>query len=156
MRAITAILGAFAATIPALASPVEAGGPSERVAFTCRAGPRVVSVVRSGSTLAYRSTRGGAVEIQVSGGRMAERAYSGGGELQASFVNGPWTYVVYERVVRTGFGRTNDPRDEAGVDVLLRGHAASSRSCSDPETQFDHRTTDDLPRGTFVDHYQGE
>lgn len=131
---------------------ISASAPAERIAYSCKAGDRTVQVIRIGDVLAYRSFRSGRLELQVPGGRTARAMYSGGGELQASFRNGPWIYVVYERTVRRGFGRHNDTVFEAGVDVVRGNRTVSRRSCDDSETEFDRRQIADLPDGEVVEH----
>jgi len=124
----------------------------ERVAFSCHAGDHVATVVRSGSVLAYRSMRRARLELQIVGGTIARTGYSGGGEVQVVFRNGPWTYVVYQRTLRTGFDGRNNPSFEAGVDVLRNSTVIGRRRCDHGDVQFDDRAISGLPEGQFVDH----
>lgn len=94
----------------------------------------------------------GRVELRVSGGHLHRTGYSGGGELQAVFRNGPWTYVVYERAIRTSFSGRSEPRFEAGVDVLRSDRTVSRRRCLDPGSQFEGGLPDVLPQDDFVEH----
>lgn len=128
-----------------------AASPSERTVFACRIGARTATVVRDGSKLVYRSIRRGRVELQVAHGRYAQEGFSGGGELQAAFRNGPWTYVVYERTVRTSFHATNDPSFEAGVDVMRGGRVVFRGRCADSHTQFTEQLTSAM-EGPFIEH----
>jgi hypothetical protein len=133
--------------------PATSHGVAERTVFTCRSGAYVASVARLGDVLAYRSTHRGGLELQVSRrGGVSHMGYSGGGELQAAFVNGPWTYVVYQRTVRTSFSGTNDARFEAGVDVVRNGRVVSRRRCDVPSIQFDDAGLRGLPEAWFIEH----
>lgn len=125
--------------------------PSEHTVFTCRISERVAMVVREGSNLAYRSVRRGGLELQIPGGSYAQEGFSGGGELQAIFRNGPWTYVVYERTIRTNFTGPNTPSFEAGTDVLRRGRVVARRHCDDAKAQFAEQL-DGAPKTSFVEH----
>ncbi|MBB3694913.1 hypothetical protein [Sphingomonas sp. BK580] len=128
-----------------------AASPSDRTVFACRMGDRTAAVVRIGSNLIYRSVRRGRVELEVPHGRYAQEGFSGGGELQAAFRNGPWTYVVYERTVRTSFHGTNDPSFEAGVDVLRGGRVVARQRCTDGSSQFTGQLAG-IPEGGFIEH----
>jgi hypothetical protein len=134
-----------------LALIAAAVSPPERTVFTCRIGDRTASVVRDGANMAYRSFRRGGLELQLPGGRYAQQGFSGGGELQAIFRNGPWTYVVYQRTIRTGFDGTNDPSFDAGVDVLRQGRVIARRLCDDVGAQFDD-PLNGIPHGAFIEH----
>lgn len=60
--------------------------------------------------------------------------YSGGGEAQARFANGPFDYIVYSRVVRTRFdSQGNEPEFTDGVMVRQNGATIANRRC-DPAT----------------------
>ena len=120
--------------------------------FSCKAGPRTVAVLRENDRLVYQSSRRGKVELRVPDGRVAEAGFSGGGEVQTHFVNGPWTYVLYTRIVRTAFKGRNDPREEAGVDVLTSGRTVSRIACDDRTKEFTMDGLVGVPEGEFVDH----
>ena len=123
----------------------------ERTVFTCATGDRTAVVAQRGATLAYRSLRRGKLELEITGGRYAQEGFSGGGELQAIFRSGPWSYVVYERTVRTSFTGANDPDFDAGVAVLRGGRVISRRRCDEGSSQFTQRLND-APRAPFVEH----
>lgn len=56
--------------------------------------------------------------------------YSGGGEAQLSFARGGTDYVVYSRVIRTGFGAEgNQPAFEDGVLVMKGGKTLADHRC---------------------------
>jgi hypothetical protein len=63
----------------------------------------------------------------------SRHAYSGGGETQIAFARNGFDYVVYSRVVRTGFGPEgrHDPQDQAGVFVKKGGRTISDRRCTE-------------------------
>lgn len=128
-----------------------AASPTERAVFACRMGDRTATVVRNGSKLVYRSTRRGRVELEVPHGRYAQEGFSGGGELQAAFRSGPWTYVVYERTVRTSFHGPSEPNFEAGVDVLRGIRVVSRGRCLEGRAQFAEQLTG-VAEGPFIEH----
>ena len=123
----------------------------EQAVFTCAIGDRTAMVAKRGSALVYRSLRRGKLELEIAGGRSAQEGFSGGGELQAIFRSGPWTYVVYERTVRTSFTGANDPEFEAGVAVLRGGHVVSRRRCDEGRAQFTQQLDGTL-EAPFVEH----
>jgi hypothetical protein len=125
---------------------------AEQTVFRCAVRGGAVVVVREGATLTYRPVRRGRVELRLSGGHLYRTGYSGGGELQAVFRNGPWTYVVYERTIRTSFSGRSEPRFEAGVDVLRSDRTVSRRRCLDAGSQFEGELPDVLPQDDFVEH----
>ena len=125
---------------------------SDQIAFRCRIGDDMISVRRSGSDLIYQVSAHGRVKLHVTRGYVAQTGYSGGGELQAVFQSGAWTYVVYERTIRTGFAGHNAPSFTAGVDVLRNGATVSRRSCRDSRTQFSSAAITNMPEGDFVEH----
>jgi hypothetical protein len=100
----------------------------------------------------YRASAHGRVKLHMTRGHLARTGYSGGGELQAVFHNGAWTYVVYERTIRTGFAGRNAPSFTAGVDVLRNGAIVSRRSCRDSQAQFSGAAVTNLPERDFVEH----
>ena len=63
--------------------------------------------------------------------RWAQAGYSGGGETQVSFQTAGVTYVVYSRMIRTGFGSDglNYPKEELGVAVVRDGRTLSDARC---------------------------
>lgn len=120
--------------------------PGEPVLFSCsvRSG-KIVSICgaagRDGSRFPqYRYGRAGSAAELIwpaspAAGRIAFASvpYSGGGEAQLMFDRADVRYVVYSRVIRTGFGSDghNDPLFQDGVAVL-RGRALVSRqACTD-------------------------
>lgn len=80
---------------------------------------------------------GGATpEIAINGGRYASVMYSGGGEAQIAFDNGDTRYIVFSRVVRTGFGdEGNKPAISDGIVIERAGKYQSIRICDDPDVK---------------------
>lgn len=75
-------------------------------------------------------------ELVLSGGERATVAYSGGGESQLAFANGVTRYIVFSRMVRTGFDEQgNEPAISDGVVVLRSGKFVAIRVCEDPEAK---------------------
>lgn len=147
------MIGLLTALTAAAASPqASAPPPAEVAVFRCLSNASRITVLRDGGTLIYRVLRRGVLELQLSGGAFARTAYSGGGEIQAYFRNGDWTYVAYDRVVRTRFDGLNEPDFQTGVDVLRRGRVAARIRCSADDDGFVERQMDGLPQGTFVPH----
>lgn len=118
--------------------------PGEDVIFQCSAGREMVAVCagQAGagtSYVQYRFGSPGNIELaypaERRGGpgtlKWARTGYSGGGEAQIGFTNGGHQYVVYSRVVRTGFGADgqNNPQEEAGLFVKKDGKLVSEKKC---------------------------
>jgi len=77
---------------------------------------------------------GETAELVLSGGERATVPYSGGGESQLAFTNGKTRYIVFSRMVRTGFDEQgNEPAISDGVVVLRDGKFVAIRVCEDPE-----------------------
>lgn len=74
-------------------------------------------------------------ELVLDGGELGIVPYSGGGEAQIAFSNGAYRYVVFSRMVRTGFGPDghNDPAISDGVLVLKGGQVADLHLCADAD-----------------------
>lgn len=126
--------------------------PPHRTAFACDVGKATVVVVQDAGALAYRLVRGRRVEVEVTNGYVARTGFSGGGELQAVFRSDGWTYVVFQRTIRTGFSEANEPRFEAGVDVMRGERVVSHRRCRDGGSQFHGEILSGLREGAFIEH----
>lgn len=75
-------------------------------------------------------------ELVLSGGERATVPYSGGGESQLAFTNGKTRYIVFSRMVRTGFDEQgNEPAISDGVVVERGGKFVSIRVCEDPDAK---------------------
>ncbi|WP_431470425.1 hypothetical protein [Sphingosinithalassobacter sp. LHW66-3] len=137
--------------------------PVEQVIFECGLGERTVAICAGGSGetryVQYRYGTADALELQhpaqpFGSGTLAwsSTPYSGGGEAQISFDNGAYTYVVYSRTVRTGFGEGgNAPEFSAGLFVQRDGRTISRKSCTDPAAaEVDIAAAQELlPPGAF-------
>ena len=78
--------------------------PDETPIFTCTfADGKRVAVCGAGEWLGHYRFGGATPEIELAGGKYANAMYSGGGEDQIAFDNGDTRYIVFSRMVRTGF-----------------------------------------------------
>lgn len=114
----------------------------EQPVFACRAGQRAITLCGTPrgaeiTGVTYRMQNNGRTELTY--GRTPRermdwgyRGYSGGGEAQAMFDRGGYKYVVFSRVVRTGFETTNNPRFDAGVLVQRGGRTLQTIRCTAP------------------------
>ncbi|PZU17425.1 MAG: hypothetical protein DI591_03620 [Citromicrobium sp.] len=112
--------------------PVDCPGDQQTV-FSCRAGGgKRIAVCSAGPGKAEYRYGKGAPEIRLTGGQFANVAYSGGGESQIAFDHGDTRYVVFSRMVRTGFDDGgNAPAISDGVVVLKNGAFAALEKCDD-------------------------
>lgn len=135
---------AVAAATPAPAAPVAAAAitaacaANEEPVFSCKFkdGKQVAVCGTAPGETAYRfgGGGGGTPELVLKGGRNAYQMYSGGGESQLAFDNGDTRYIVFSRMVRTGFGEEgNMPAISDGVVVERAGKFVSIRTCDDPD-----------------------
>lgn len=128
--------------------------PKEVPLFTCTISGKVASVCAAPRSATYRFGRPGRVELEVAGGRRAQRGYSGGGETQVTFDRAGWRYVVYDRTVRTGFGSDgrHDPEMTSGVLVLKDGKIIADRRCTGGgDDAIDAAGGAVLPEGPFTE-----
>ena len=134
----------------------------EPVLFTCDVGNKTVSICggEQGGA-AYRYGRPNRVELEIKDLHLAYKGWSGGGETQVYADTPTYRYIVYDRMVRTGFGSDghNDPKETVGLLVQNGGRTVSSRQCALPKTfdeqtaVFDQRLAETLvPEGEYVDH----
>ena len=150
-----------------LAGP--AGGlcaAEEFVVFQCAAGRKRVAICagRSRSGQQYAQYRFGTPErieliypttLDEGAGAMswARTGYSGGGEMQVRFASRGHEYLVYSRVVRTGFGPDGhfDPRFESGVMVVRGNRLVSDVACEEPPDPWVHEEGAEqfIPEGEF-------
>ncbi len=110
---------------------------------------------------AYRYGRPSRVELEVKDLHLAYKGWSGGGETQVYADTPTHRYIVYDRMVRTGFGADghHDAKTTTGLLVLRDGQKVLGRECALPKTfdeqtaVFDQRLTEKLvPAGDYVDH----
>lgn len=117
-------------------APAVACAAGETPIFSCKFsdGKRLAVCGTAPGKAEYRFGGEGRPELVLSGGRNAYAMYSGGGESQLAFDNGDTRYIVFSRMVRTGFGEDgNMPAISDGVVVELAGKFASIRTCDDPD-----------------------
>jgi hypothetical protein len=164
---MTALLAALALAHPG-AAPAQPRPtkslcrPSEAVLFTCEVGTRTVSICgQEQGGAVYRYGRPARVELEVTDLHLARKGWSGGGETQVYADTPTHRYIVYNRIVRTGFGADGhfDPRETVGLIVQSEGRTVSKRECAllkvyDPLTAvFNQELTRKLvPEGDYVPH----
>ena len=124
--------------------------------FSCPIRSKVVSVCAvPGGKATYRFGRPGHVELQSSRLHKAENGYSGGGEDQIDAEVDGYTYTVYARTVRTGFGADghNDPQFTSGLVVQKNGsHVLSAQCGGEGDQTINSDASQFMPNGTFVNH----
>jgi hypothetical protein len=135
------------ASASASADPLSAdGAPQERagtVACAADETPIFACAFKDGKRVAVcgvgerdgRYRYGGAApELALSGGRYAYTMYSGGGENQIAFTNGDTRYIVFSRMVRTGFDENgNRPAISDGIIIERGGQFLDIKLCDDPD-----------------------
>lgn len=117
------------------AAPV-ACAADETPIFSCRFadGKRVAVCGTVPGEAEYRFGGDGAPELVLGGGENAYQMYSGGGESQLAFANGTTRYIVFSRMVRTGFGEDgNFPAISDGIVVERAGKFMGVRICDDAD-----------------------
>ena len=157
--AAAAVLAALAAT-PSLAQPGPAASlcrPSEAVLFACRLRAKTVSICGQGEQggAVYRYGRPGHVEIEATDLHRALEPQSGGGETQVYADTPTHRYIVYDQVVRTGFGPDGhfDPKETAGVAVQSGGRTVLRLECTQwIGLGFDRLAETLVPEGAYVPH----
>ena len=167
LTAAAAFLAALAATHPS-AADFPGGGPrmseslcrvSETALFSCRIGTKVVSICAQHQSeqaqggAVYRFGRQGHVELEVAGLHRATDWFPGGGETQVYADTPTHRYIVYEAIVRTGFGPDghNDPQAASGLVAQRGGTTVSNRTCTEALT-FSPLAETLLPTGDYVPH----
>ncbi len=125
---ITGAASARPASQPAGHSLCMAG---ETRIFSCPLGAKQVSVCGAGKQAVYRYGRPGKIELVSRSMTLAEQGYSGGGETQIQVTNNGYSYILFDRTVRTGFGPDgrHDPAFSSGLLVRRGGRILSSKRC---------------------------
>lgn len=123
----------IAAASAASLSPAPVCAAGETPIFACRfRDAKRVAVCGTGAGKAEYRFGGDTSELVLSGGERATVAYSGGGESQLAFANGDTRYIVFSRMIRTGFGSEgNNPAIADGVVVERAGKFVAMRTCDD-------------------------
>lgn len=172
-----ALLGAALSAFPgmALAQAGSAGSlcqiTAEAVLFTCRVDAKTVSICgqqnKQGQDAAgadqargvYRYGQQGHVELEITDLHRAFESWAGGGETQVYADTPMHRYIVYDRMVRTGFDKEGHSLSQITQGLLVRsgGRTISSRHCTYPvgaePPAFDQRQIENLlPQGKYVPH----
>jgi len=146
MTRLLAVLALLAMSQAVIAAAPEKSlcNADETPLFQCSIKGKLVSLCAAGASkddpgkLQYRFGTPQKVELsypgtpQAAGGKFfkSSTAYSGGGEERIRFRNGDYDYFLFERTVRTGFGKgPNNPEFSAGV-ITRYGKRVSTRLCS--------------------------
>lgn len=122
----------------------------EAVIFNCLHKQKIASLCASpgfskeSGQVKYRFGTTNKVELEYPRGDKGSRelfwfsstGYSGGSESHIRFVNGRFTYLLYDKMIRTGFpgdpgnpDGTNNPAMSGGIIVQKKGSKASRLSC---------------------------
>lgn len=136
-------------------------GPLEKAVFNCPVRGKTLSLCAIGTggdlKLQYRFGPQGKPEFQYpsqpqapAGHFLASRtAYSGGGESRVRFNNGRYGYMLFESMIRTGFGPAgNNPEITAGVQVRVPGKAPVEIRCRS-EATWDWELFEAIPQEDF-------
>lgn len=166
---LCAVLATFCPS-SARAGPTSSHSPAslcrvpEKDIFTCGVGTRTVSICgtpqdgqlqddqgQGGSV--YRFGRLGHVELEITGLHRTQTMFPGGGETQVYADTATHRYVVYDQMVRTGYGPEghNDPRQTEGLLVQKGGRIVSNRICAGAPA-FDTRLLGMLPQANYIPH----
>ena len=132
----------------------------EPVLFTCDVRAKLVSICgQEQGGAVYRYGRPGRLEVETADLHRAFEGWPGGGETQAYADTPTHRYVVFDRMVRTGFDDEghNIPRMTQGLLVQSGGRTVLNRECAQPlgrePPAFDQRLLETLvPEGDYVPH----
>ena len=163
-RIAALLLSLATALVFTLAGPVSAAAKltptlckdPEIELFSCPIGGKVVSVcgLIDGNSI-YRFGRPGHIEMQSRDLHKAVNDYSGGGEDQINFQANGYTYIVFSRTERTGFGPDghNDPKFTSGLAVHHKGRTVLSAKCgAEGDQTIDSLASRYMPTGNFIEH----
>lgn len=133
----------------------------EAVLFTCGIRTRTVSVCgQEQGGAVYRFGRPGRrVELEVPDLHRAQTGWWGSGETQVYADTPTHRYVIYDRMVRTGYDDEGHylSKMTEGLMVRSKGRTLSNQDCTQPiglmPPAFDQRLLETLvPEGKYVDH----
>lgn len=156
------LLGAGAAHA---AKPPTLCQPGEKIVFTCGVQSKILSVCASSNF----STRAGTVQYRFGPQEQPEllfpnppkspngvfwassTLYSGGSESRIRMKNGDYDFLMFDAIIRTGFGAGgNKPEFTSGVVVKKKGKVASTRLCT-TRADMNSELTQALPQEDFDD-----
>jgi len=107
----------------------------------------------------YRFGRPGRVELDATDLHHAHDGWWSGGETQVYADTPTHRYIVYDRMVRTGFDNEGHNRSEMteGLVVQSGGRTLSNQDCAQPVVllppAFDQRPLETLvPEGDYIPH----
>ena len=152
-------LGAASARPARSKAPTSLCRMPETTFFTCKISTKVVSICgqprgeHAQGGAVYRFGRPGHIEPEVTDLHHAEQGYSGGGDAEVYADTSTHRYVVYDTIVRTGFGPSGrfDPQEVFGLLVQGGARTLSNRTCTEP-TDLNPLVGTLMPRGDYVDH----
>lgn len=140
MAAVLALAGGASARAPG--APANLCLANERVAFTCTAGTKLISLCASGKVLRYRYGKPGKPDITYPAQALNTPArdafwfsstpYAGGGEARVRFTNSAWEYILYSAMTAGEWHSdgTRDHRQYDGVLVRRDGVNKSNIRCT--------------------------
>lgn len=108
---------------------------TETLIFNCEMAKEVSSLCRAkaNGTFTYRNGKPGEIKLEVASPpagrtefRLSSAPYAGGGEAHIRFTRFRYTYILYDRTVKTADG----PEFSAGVVVLKDGRMVSKKRCA--------------------------
>ena len=123
--------------------------------FSCPVGLKSVSVCAHGDQAVYRYGKVPRIELEGNRLSFAETAFSGGGETQIIFENNGYRYIIYDSLVRTGFGANglHRPKATTGLMVQKSGRIVSNARCiGSADSGISPAASKALPVGTYVPH----
>ena len=152
-------LGAASARPTRSKAPTSLCRMPETTFFTCKISTKVVSICgqprgeHAQGGAVYRFGRPGHIEPEVTDLHHAEQGYSGGGDAEVYADTSTHRYVVYDTIVRTGFGPSghSDPQEVFGLLVQSGGKTVFNRTCTQP-VDLDSWVGTLMPKGDYVDH----
>lgn len=131
--------------------------PQEVTIAACPIGKKLVSVCGWGKRQAiYRFGTLTHIELEARALHLSEQSFSGGGETQIHFTSEIYRYILYDRIVRSGFGADgrNDPQFSAGLIVLQNRRRLAERPCTNNTGAFINSDLAGryLEAGEYIEH----
>ena len=158
-----AVIFTVLAAVPASAwakSPTSLCRVPEPVLFTCAVGAKTVPICgKEQGGAAYRFGHPNRIELEATNLHRAHEGWSGGGETQVYADTPTHRYIVYDRLVRTGFDDEghNISRMTEGLVAQSGGRTVLNQECAQrlgrEPPAFDQRLLETLvPEGEYLDH----